>query len=194
MITLPCEGGRLGYQPCFSKKTSLVPSFIALFKPYCDFVRASSQALLSSAGSSPFSKYSTIGANWGSFRCKVDKVGSPPFADSQEGLVAATTFNSVSCHHMVCFEFLQKQCHACVGFGYVCVRACGLTPQCPSFVLIIPHLLSVGGHQLHYLWCPWRHLWYVPYVIILGYALTHEHTWMSRSHTRPSAKQWKWWL
>ena len=32
MITLPCEGGRLGYQPCFSKKTSLVPSFIALFK------------------------------------------------------------------------------------------------------------------------------------------------------------------
>ena len=31
---------------------------------------------------------------------------------------------SVSCHHMVCFEFLQKQCHACVGFGYVCVCVC----------------------------------------------------------------------
>ena len=76
------------------------------------------------------------------------------------------------CVHMclcVCVCCMSMHVCSCMCVSYmcgfwvcVCVRACGLTPQCPtcSFVLIIPHLLSVVGHQLHSPWCPWSHLWY----------------------------------
>jgi len=74
--------------------------------------------------------------------------------------------NVCACACVFACVCVVRACMSCV-FVYVwilgmcvCVRACGLTPQCPSFVLIIPHLLSVVGHQLHSLWCPWSHLWY----------------------------------
>ena len=52
------------------------------------------------------------------------------------------------CVVQACMHMCSCMCVSCMcGFWvWVCVRACRLTPQCPtcSFVLIIPHLLEVS--------------------------------------------------